>query len=94
MPDNENTVALTLRLTSVQHQRLRSTSYIVRRPISELIREAIDGHHWHATGLWCDECPDAAKKVRAAVAAEGDKQAREAALRSLAPEDGYQAGDF
>jgi predicted transcriptional regulator len=54
-----STRSLTLRLSEDQHERLRRVSFATRRPINALIREAIDGAHFHATGVWCDDCPDA-----------------------------------
>lgn len=53
------TVALTLRLPREVHERLRRQSFTLRRPISDLIREAIDRGHFHAVGVWCDDCPPA-----------------------------------
>jgi predicted DNA-binding protein len=39
--------ALTLRLSPVQYEKVRALSYVERRPISELIREALDAYIEH-----------------------------------------------
>lgn len=39
--------ALTLRLSPVQYEKVRALSYVERRSISELIREALDAYIEH-----------------------------------------------